>query len=97
MKACLIMYNADADREIFSILRTNSRVKHYIKWDDVRGTGSGGLQVLGPMEEAKYCVVLVVLGDNDADLLFEDVRLLREEMINKTGLATMVFPVDKIG
>ena len=97
MKACLIMYNADADREIFSILRTNSRVKHYIKWDDVRGTGSGGLQVLGPMEEAKYCVVLVVLGDNDANLLFEDVRLLREEMINKTGLATMVFPVDKIG
>lgn len=97
MKACLIMYNADADREIFSILRTNSRVKNYIKWNDVRGTGSGGLQVLGPMEEAKYCAVLVVLNDDDAENLFDDVRTLREEMINKTGLATLVFPVDKIG
>lgn len=97
MKACLIMYNADADREIFSVLRTNSRVKHYIKWDEVRGTGSGGLQVLGPMEEARYCVVLVVLQDDDAEELFQDVRALREEMLNKTGLATLVFPVEKIG
>jgi hypothetical protein len=91
------MYNADSDREIFSILRTNSRVKHYIKWNDVKGTGSGGLQVLGPLEEAKYCAVLVVLGDDDAHHLFDDMRLLREEMLNKTGLATLVFPVDKIG
>jgi hypothetical protein len=97
MKACLIMYNSDADREIFSVLRTNSRVKNYIKWDDVRGTGSGGLQVLGPMEESRYCAVLVILADQDADHLFEDVRTLREEMINKTGLATLVFPVEKIG
>lgn len=97
MKACLIMYNADADREIFSILRTNSKVKNYIKWDDVRGTGSGGLQVLGPMEEAKYCAVLVVLGDEDAESLFQDVKTLRAEMLNKTGLATLVFQVEKIG
>jgi hypothetical protein len=91
------MYNAEADREIFSVLRTNARVKHYIKWDDVRGTGSGGLQVLGPMEETKYCAVLVVLHDHDAEELFQDVKALREEMLNKTGLATMVFPVEKIG
>ena len=97
MKACLIMYNSDADREIFSVLRTNSRVKNYIKWDGVRGTGSGGLQVLGPLEESRYCAVLVILADQDADHLFEDVRTLREEMINKTGLATLVFPVEKIG
>lgn len=97
MKACLIMYNADADREIFSVLRTNSRVKNYIKWDDVKGTGSGGLQVLGPLEESRYCAVLVVLGDEDAALLFDDVKLLRQEMINKTGLATLVFSVDTIG
>jgi hypothetical protein len=97
MKACLIMYNADADREIFSVLRTNSRVQHYVKWNDVRGTGSGGLQVLGPLEEAKYCAVLVVLADGDADQLYEDMKTLRAEMINKTGLATLVFPVEKIG
>ena len=36
MKACLIMYNADADREIFSILRTNAKVKNYIKWDELK-------------------------------------------------------------
>lgn len=97
MKACLIMYNADADREVFSVLRTNSRVQHYIKWDDVRGTGSGGLQVLGPMEEARYCAVLVVLPDDDAETLFQDVKSLREDMINRTGMATLVFPVEKIG
>ncbi len=97
MKACLIMYNADADKEVFSILRTNPFVKHYIKWDDVRGTGSGGLQVLGPMEEKQYCVVLVALADGDAERLFRDIQILRENMLNKTGLATLVLSADKIG
>ena len=97
MKACLIMYNADADKEVFSVLRTSSFVKHYIKWNDVRGTGSGGLQVLGPLEEAKYCAVLVALSDDDAEGLFQDVLALRQNMLNKTGLACLVLNADKIG
>lgn len=97
MKACLIMYNADADKEIFSVLRTSGKVKHYIKWDDVRGTGSGGLQVLGPIEEAKYCVVLVALNDEDSDSLFKEIQTLRQEMVNKTGLAVLVLNAEKIG
>ncbi len=97
MKACLIMYNADADKEVFSILRTSSFVKHYIKWNDVRGTGSGGLQVLGPMEEAKYCAVLVALSDDDAESLYQDIQNLRKDMVNRTGLAILVLNADKIG
>lgn len=97
MKACLIMYNADADKEVFSVLRTNPFVKHYIKWDDVRGTGSGGLQMLGALDEKKYCVVLVALADADAEILFQDVQRLRDQMIHKTGLAILVLNADKIG
>ena len=97
MKACLIMYNADADKEVFSILRTSGKVKHYIKWNDVRGTGSGGLQVLGPLEEAKYCVVLVALNDEDSEAIYTEIQTLRKEMINKTGLAVLVLNAEKIG
>ena len=91
------MYNADADKEVFSVLRTSSFVKHYIKWNDVRGTGSGGLQVLGPLEEAKYCAVLVALSDDDAEGLFKDIQGLRQNMLNKTGLACLVLNAEKIG
>jgi hypothetical protein len=97
MKGCLIMYNSLADREVFSVLKTNEKVKHYIKWDGVRGTGSGGLQVLGPLEEADYCAVLVILSDGEAEALYSDVQELRAGMLRKTGLAVMMFPVDKIG
>jgi|GEM_PF-5913382 len=97
MKACLIMYNALADREVFSVLKTNEKVRHYIKWENVRGTGSGGLQVLGPLEEADYGAVLVVLGDGEAESLYADIQELRQTMLRKTGLAVMMFPVDKIG
>jgi hypothetical protein len=97
MKGCLIMYNSLADREVFSTLKTNEKVRHYIKWDDVRGTGSGGLQVLGPLEESNYCAVLVVLPDDDAQALFDDVQILRQNMLRRTGLAVMMFPVDRIG
>jgi hypothetical protein len=97
MKACLIMYNADADKEVFSVLRTSPFVKHYIKWNDVRGTGSGGLQVLGPIEEKAYCVVLVALADQDAEALYSDIQKLRQEMLNKTGLAVLVLGAEKIG
>lgn len=97
MKGCLIMYNALADREVFSVLKTNEKVRHYIKWDEVRGTGSGGLQVLGPLEEANYCAVLVVLPEPEAEALYADVQELRRTMLRKTGLAVMMFPVDKIG
>lgn len=97
MKGCLIMYNALADREVFSVLKTNEKVRHYIKWDEVRGTGSGGLQVLGPLEEANYCAVLVVLPEAEAEALYTDVQELRRTMLRKTGLAVMMFPVDKIG
>ena len=97
MKACLIMYNADADKEVFSVLRTSSFVKHYIKWNDVRGTGSGGLQVLGPLEEAKYCAVLVALSDEDAEGLFQDIQGLRQNMLNTTGLACLVLNAEEIG
>jgi hypothetical protein len=97
MKACLIMYNEDADKEVFSILRTNPAVRHYVKWNDVRGTGSGGLQVLGPPEEARYCIVMVALGDGEAESLFNDVQTLRQGMINKTGLAVLILNAEKIG
>lgn len=97
MKACLIMYNADADKEVFSILRTSGKVKHYIKWDNVRGTGSGGLQVLGPLEESKYCVVLVALNDDDSESLFQEIQTLRKEMVNPTGIATLLLNAEKIG
>lgn len=97
MKACLIMYNEDIDKEVFSVLRTNSAVKQYIKWNDLRGTGSGGLQILGPLEEARYCAVLVALADSDAESLFKDVQDLRRDMVNKAGLACLVLNVDKIG
>lgn len=97
MKACLIMYNADADKEVFSILRTSAFVKHYIKWNDVRGTGSGGLQVLGPLEEAKYCAVLVALNDDDANTLFQEIQDLRQNMLNKAGLACLILNADRIG
>ncbi len=97
MKACLIMYNADADKEIFSVLRTSTFVKHYMKWNDVRGTGSGGLQVLGPLEEAKYCVVLVALDDENAEKLYQEIQLLRQQMLNKTGLAVLILNAEKIG
>ena len=91
------MYNSLADKEVFSTLKTNEKVKHYIKWDRVRGTGSGGLQVLGPAEENDYCAVLVVLNDAEAEMLYQDVQELRSTMLRKTGLAVMMFPVDKIG
>ncbi len=97
MKACLIMYNAEADKEVFSILRTNPFVKHYVKWNDVRGTGSGGLQVLGMLEEKAYCVVLVALADTDAEALYRDIQSLRESMLKKTGLAILMLNADKIG
>jgi hypothetical protein len=97
MKACLVMYNALADKEVFSVLKSNPKVRHYIKWDKVRGTGSGGLQVLGPMEESDYCCVLVILADDVAEHLYADVQELRANMLRKTGIAVMMFPVDKIG
>lgn len=97
MKACLIMYNADADREVFSVLRTSGKVKHYIKWDNVLGTGSGGLQVLGATEESRYCVVLAALNDEESEALFSDIQMLRKEMINKTGLAVLMLNAEKIG
>lgn len=97
MKACLIMYNSDADKEVFSVLRTSGKVKHYLKWNDVRGTGSGGLQVLGPLEEAKYSVVLVALNDEDAEGLFQEIQSLRKDMINPTGMAVLMLNAEKIG
>jgi hypothetical protein len=97
MKACLIMYNSEADNEVFSILRTNPFVKHYVKWNDVRGTGSGGLQVLGALEEKAYCVVLVALSDEDAETLYRDIQDLRQNMLKKTGLAILMLNADKIG
>lgn len=97
MKACLVMYNADADKEVFSILRTSPFVQHYIKWNDVRGTGSGGLQVLGPLEEARYCVVLLALNDENAEALFRDIQALREKMLHRTGIAVLMLNAEKIG
>lgn len=97
MKACVIMYNAEADKEVFSILRTSTKVKHYIKWNDVRGTGSGGLQVLGPLEEARYCVVLVALGDEESEEVFQEIAQLRARMLNTTGIATLILNAEKIG
>jgi hypothetical protein len=97
MKGCLIMYNALADREVFSVLKSNEKIRHYIKWDKVRGTGSGGLQVMGPLEESEYCSVLVILADDVAEELYQEVQELRANMLRKTGLAVMMFPIDKIG
>lgn len=91
------MYKHEADKEVFSILRTSPFVQHYIKWNDVRGTGSGGLQVLGPLEEARYCVVLVALSEENTESLFRDIQTLRERMLNRTGIAVLVLNAEKIG
>ena len=97
MKACLIIYNSEVDKEVFCVLRSTGFVNHYIKWDDVRGTGSGGLQVLGPLEEAKYCTVLVALPEDQANILFDEIIALRRDMLHKAGLACLILNADRIG
>ncbi len=97
MKACVIIYNAQVDKEVFYVIRSTGYVKHYIKWDDVKGTGSGGLNVLGPLEESNYCAVLIALPEEQANALFEEIMTLRKEMVHKTGLACLVLNADRIG
>jgi len=97
MKVCLIMYNIEADKEIFAILKTNPTIKHYIKWNDVKGTGSGGLQVMALIDEKNYSVVLVALEDTHAEQLYQDIIQLREKMLNPTGIAILMLQAEKIG
>ena len=96
MKACLIMYKSEADEEVFSVLRTCTFVQHYIKWNNVKGTGSGGLSVIGTLDESQYSVVLVALPDDKASVLAEEIKTLRENMLHKTGIATLILQADSI-
>ena len=96
LKGVMVMYNADADKEIFSSLRTSGLVKHYIKWENVKGTGSGGMSVIGPVEESEYCIVLIILPPEKADNLFQTIQKLRSTMLKKTGVACLIYPIEKI-
>ncbi len=94
LKCVMIMYNSDADREIFSTLRN---IQHYIKWENVKGTGSGGMSVIGPVEENQYCIVMLILPAAMAEGLYNDICALRGNMVRTTGIASLIFPIDKIG
>ncbi len=96
LKGVMIMYNADADKEIFSSLRTSGLVKHYIKWEKVKGTGSGGMSVIGPVEESEYCIVLIILPPEKAEDLYQTIQRLRSDMLKKTGVACLIYPIEKI-
>lgn len=97
LNAVMVMYNSEADKEIFSTLRTSGFVKHYIKWEKVKGTGSGGMSVIGPVEESEYCIVLIIVPPHLAETLYQQIIDLRNKMVKKTGIAALVFPIDKIG
>lgn len=97
LSSILIMYRAEADREVFSTLRTLGVVQHYIKWEKVKGTGSGGMNVIGPLEESDYCIVMIILPHGQCQHIFSEIAALRTNMLKKTGIASLIFPISQIG
>ena len=97
MKACLVMYNESIDKEVFTALRSSPNVKHYIKWEHVKGTGSGGLQILGAQSEVKYHIVMVALEDDLAECLFVEFQDLKKNLLNPAGLSVLLLNAEKIG
>ncbi len=94
MKFVLITYNAAIHNKIMAVLETLG-LKSYTRWEEVIGAGrQSGPHFNTHIWPAKNSALAVVVEDDEASLLMDEIRRMRKTL-GKEGVKAFCWKVDE--